>query len=743
MALLAFAPGYLVPMLATLFGIYAFTRILSPSEYGNYAFVMSIMLLVQSGLLSWIDMGAKRFFERAAQTGRVPAMCVTLYLGLLICSMALLISCAVGLRLFHVPPAMAALLWLAAVAIIAKEASTVSKTLELAALSRSRYVLMECGESLIGVGFGVWLCWYKGFGADGILWGIMIGALVVVAFDAKYIKSRLRNGSFDMDMQKQVLLFSAPICISFFVEFLMSSSDRVMVQFFLGPDELGIYAVAYSIAERSVSAVFMALGIASYPLVVRAMERGGREAAIRQARQNVEVLIAIAVPAWGGFTIASGHIATVLAGPAYATRVAGLLPLAGVAVFMFSIRVHYFSHAQHLTNKTWSMLAATCPAVLINVAMNAVLLPKIGLIGAVWARLAGYLVALGINLWLCRRQLPLPFPVWGAARASVATLAMCGVLAMLRFANNTVGLIEMILVGAVFYGAVALVFDFAGLRSMLLSRRRPLPMAALRDGSQPLRNEDDMRSGQLASGRESGVALVHDVLNRITVVADASEEAGLISAIATIDKTIVISFLNQHAMNLAWHSPNFADCLIGSDILLRDGIGIELCLGMLGRPAGRNMCGTDFIPRLAKEFSGRRIALFGTKEPWTGLAAAVLRRCGCQVVAVMDGFRREADYLEEIRRTRPELVILAMGNPRQEKVASVIASSVSDPMVIVNGGAIADVLAKRFERAPLWVRRARCEWLFRLFQEPRRLWRRYLLGGLSFAWYVMRLRLAT
>ena len=50
MAILAFAPGYLVPMLATLFGIYAFTRILSPAEYGNYAFVMSVMLLVQSGL---------------------------------------------------------------------------------------------------------------------------------------------------------------------------------------------------------------------------------------------------------------------------------------------------------------------------------------------------------------------------------------------------------------------------------------------------------------------------------------------------------------------------------------------------------------------------------------------------------------------------------------------------------------------------------------------------------------------
>jgi O-antigen/teichoic acid export membrane protein len=472
MALLAFAPGYLVPMFATLFGIYAITRILSPAEYGSYAFVMSIMLLVQSGLLAWIDLGAKRFFERAVQSGKLAAMCMTLYLGLVICAVMLLASCAVGLRVFDVPAPMAGLLWIAAAVVITKEISMVSKTLELAALSRTRYMLMECCESLIGVGLGLWLCWYFKFGAAGILYGMMVGALVVVAFDARFIVGRLRGGTFDLGLQKQILTFSTPIAIAFFVEFIMSSSDRMMVQFFLGAHELGIYAVAYSIAERAVTAVFMALGVASYPLVVRALERGGRDAAMRQAGQNVEVLMAIAIPAWGGFTVASGHIATVLAGPAYEERVASLLPLAGVAVFLYSLRTHYFSHAQQLTNRTWSLLTASGPAVVINVAMNALLLPSIGLMGAVWARLAAYLVALGISVWLCQRQLPLPFPVWGTAKASLATLVMCGFLRMVTFPAGTVGLVSMILCGILFYGVIALVFDLGGLRSMWLLRRR-------------------------------------------------------------------------------------------------------------------------------------------------------------------------------------------------------------------------------------------------------------------------------
>jgi exopolysaccharide biosynthesis WecB/TagA/CpsF family protein len=252
-----------------------------------------------------------------------------------------------------------------------------------------------------------------------------------------------------------------------------------------------------------------------------------------------------------------------------------------------------------------------------------------------------------------------------------------------------------------------------------------------------------MHPGSAASGRKVGDELVSTLLSKITVIAREADEANLVARITQTSIPLVVSFVNQNVMNLAWRSPDYAACLIDSDILLRDGIGIELCLAAFGRRAGRNMCGTDFIPRLAAAFSGKRTALFGTEEPWTGRAAGALTTLGCQIVAKVDGFKPESDYVTEAMRARPELIILAMGNPKQEIVARMIASSATTKMIIVNGGAVADVLAKRFERAPQWVRRAHFEWLFRLLQEPKRLWRRYLLGGISFAWRVMRLRIAS
>jgi exopolysaccharide biosynthesis WecB/TagA/CpsF family protein len=237
-----------------------------------------------------------------------------------------------------------------------------------------------------------------------------------------------------------------------------------------------------------------------------------------------------------------------------------------------------------------------------------------------------------------------------------------------------------------------------------------------------------------------GLAELHMIINNVRIIDTVDDEAELIARITKAEAPLVISFVNQHALNLAATSPDFASCLIRSEILLRDGIGMAVCMWTLRRACGLNMNGTDFIPRLIAAFAGRRAALFGTVDPWTTRAAAALQTLGCEVVSTLDGFRADADYLTETMANMPDLVILGMGNPRQEAVSRFIAAAMTRPIVIVNGGAIADFLAHRFERAPLYLRRTDCEWAFRLLLEPRRLWRRYSLGAFSFAWHVFRLR---
>jgi O-antigen/teichoic acid export membrane protein len=476
MAVLAFAPAYLVPLLATLVSIYAFTRILTPEQYGTYAFLVSVMLLCEGALFAWIGLGTKRFYERAQGQGKLPVLCGTIYLALGTSAVLLILACAVTLELIAVQPPLKALLWISTAVIIVRQVSLLSKSLELAALSRLRYVLMECGESLIGVGCGLYLCWRMHFAADGILYGMLAGAAAVVLFDARQIVQRLRRGRFDSHLQREIINFAMPITVALIVEYVVSSADRLMIQFFLGADQLGIYAVGYGIADRAVGAVFLALAVGSYPLVVRAFERDGQRAAQLQARQNIELMMAAVLPALGGFTIASGHIAAVLVGPAYAQGAAALMPLSGVAVFMYGLRSYYFAHAPHLANNTWALLAASAPAAVINLGLNIVLLPSIGLMGAVWARLVAYTVALAISIFLARRMFPLPFPGWEATKALLATCVMSVVLYWLDFPKTFLGLSSMIVIGGSLYLALAYCLNIVGLRHQLflvLKRYRP------------------------------------------------------------------------------------------------------------------------------------------------------------------------------------------------------------------------------------------------------------------------------
>ena len=77
----------------------------------------------------------------------------------------------------------------------------------------------------------------------------------------------------------------------------------------------------------------------------------------------------------------------------------------------------------------------------------------------------------------------------------------------------------------------------------------------------------------------------------------------------------------------------------------------------------------------------------------------------------------------------PALIVLGMGMPRQEQVARELRATLDHPCLIVCGGAIIDFLGGKTSRAPRWMRGAGLEWLFRLALEPRRLFKRYVIGN--------------
>lgn len=223
-----------------------------------------------------------------------------------------------------------------------------------------------------------------------------------------------------------------------------------------------------------------------------------------------------------------------------------------------------------------------------------------------------------------------------------------------------------------------------------------------------------------------------DILDKITIVETDEELAHLLEnmRIAAQKSPCRLAFINAHGFNMACKDPAFAADLLACDYVFRDGSGMKILYKMMGRRAGLNLNGTDLIPRIIALYGHEKVALMGTSSPYLERAGKILARSGAQIVAEVDGFHETEEYLAAAEMTKPDLIILAMGMPKQERIAGALATQrPQQGGLIICGGAILDFIGGKVTRAPSFLRRIGMEWFYRLILEPKRLFGRYVLGN--------------
>lgn len=209
----------------------------------------------------------------------------------------------------------------------------------------------------------------------------------------------------------------------------------------------------------------------------------------------------------------------------------------------------------------------------------------------------------------------------------------------------------------------------------------------------------------------------------------------------------VVSFVNAHNANLMVKQADYQNVL-QKQFVLPDGIGMDIASWFLhGERFPANLNGTDFVPALMTYMTRpKRIGLIGATTPVVEKAAErFAQQCPWhRFVAISDGYldhERSLDVVKRIEDLQLDVLLVCMGTPRQEKwVAEYIKPE--HARVVLTGGALFDFVSGSVPRAPLLVRKLRLEWVFRLWQEPQRLARRYLLGIPEFFVILMRFWMA-
>ncbi len=206
-----------------------------------------------------------------------------------------------------------------------------------------------------------------------------------------------------------------------------------------------------------------------------------------------------------------------------------------------------------------------------------------------------------------------------------------------------------------------------------------------------------------------------------------------------------VAFVNAHCVNVAATDPVYRQALETADVLLPDGAGIELAARLQGQHMVANLNGTDLCPALLAEAAarGKSVFLLGAKPGVAATAAARLTDLipSLRIAGTRDGFEggKPDGAIAAINASRADILLVAMGVPKQEIWLHRAHDSLH-PDLVMGVGALFDFLAGNVPRAPLWLRRARLEWLWRLAMEPRRMFTRYVIGNVVFVMRALRER---
>ncbi len=209
-------------------------------------------------------------------------------------------------------------------------------------------------------------------------------------------------------------------------------------------------------------------------------------------------------------------------------------------------------------------------------------------------------------------------------------------------------------------------------------------------------------------------------------------------------RRLLIGVVNAAKIVHMNQDPQLRQSVLATDLVLADGMSVVWAARLLGKRLPERVAGIDLMTGLLQRASlhGHRVYCLGATSEVIKEVARRIRDTypGVQLVGWHDGYfsaDEEAEIVGQIAATKPDILFVGMSSPKKERFLAAWRDQLGATVCHGVGGSF-DVLAGKVKRAPKRWQQLGIEWLYRVLQEPRRMWRRYLVTNVLFGLLVLR-----
>lgn len=418
-------PSQITPAIVAIVSIPIITRLFLPGDYGNYSLVIAAVSIL-STLVGWLSMVIIRFYPAYELNRNIEEFYATVIILAIISIVVVSFIVLIGLIAFgsYIPSQLYALML---IGILMFGLTSFFGVLQQF-LRASRQAALYCGfsiwRSVTMIGFGLLLVFFLGFGIDGLLWGSIISLAVIFPFLWKKAVGTvsLQPRRISVPVVTEMAKYSFPLVIGNLATWILSLSDRFVLEFFRGSQEVGIYSASYRISENSIMLLASLFLLAERPILMHTWESEGEEKSKTLVSKVTRYYIISCIPGVVGLSVLAKPIVKILTGAEYLLGYQ-VIPFVTMGAFIFGLQQR-FQMGPLFFKRTRTIMSSIITASILNLALNFLLVPRYGYMAAAFTTLISYAFLLLLMVLLSRQFFAWSFPFSSLAKVCVSSAAM-------------------------------------------------------------------------------------------------------------------------------------------------------------------------------------------------------------------------------------------------------------------------------------------------------------------------------